>query len=261
MLSAENITCGYRERLVLNELSIAIEQGELFMILGPNGSGKTTLLRVLANLLSPKFGVVTVNGDAINSLSSSLRARRIAVAPQTESRDRPLTVEEAVALGRAPHRGWLLPLTREDHAEINDALKRTGLMKLRSRPITEISGGEWRRMVLARTLAQRASILLLDEPTAGLDLKYQFEVLDIAAELAHSRRLTVVAAIHDINAAAIYADRLLMLNNQSIAAIGAPREVITAETIASVFGIQATVVNHPIYNTPLVAPVRQSEQQ
>jgi iron complex transport system ATP-binding protein len=182
-------------------------------------------------------------------------AQQVALMPQTERRDWPLTVAESVRLGRAPHRGWLLPYTVDDRRIVEAALERAGLCALRDRPITELSGGEWRRMVLARALAQQAQVLLLDEPTTGLDLKYQVEVLRLIRELAGAQNLIVILTLHDLNHASLYGDRLALLYERSLVALGPPANVLTADQISRVFGIPVTVTQHPVYGTPLVVPL------
>jgi iron complex transport system ATP-binding protein len=199
-------------------------------------------------------GKVLLEGQDLWEYRADQAAQRVALMPQNERRDWPLTVEESVGLGRAPHRGWLLPYTARDRQIVATALAATGLEELRQRPITELSGGEWRRMIFARALAQQAITLLLDEPTAGLDLKYQHEVLRLARRLAVERKLTVILALHDLNQAALYGDRLAVVAQHAIVSLGSPQEVMTSDMIAQVFGIRAAVVPHPIYGTPLVAP-------
>ena len=149
-LEARNLTCGYGQRKVLEELSLSTQAGEVLVLLGPNGAGKTTLLRALARFLRPMRGSVLLHGQDIWRFRADETAQRVALMPQTERRDWPLTVEESVRLGRAPHRGWLRPYTVEDRQIVESALTGTGLQELRQRPITELSGGEWRRMIFAR---------------------------------------------------------------------------------------------------------------
>jgi iron complex transport system ATP-binding protein len=253
-LEANELCCGYGDRRVLESLSLAAQSGEVLILIGPNGSGKTTLLRALARLLRPTHGMVLLHERDIWDQSANTIARRVALMPQSERRDWPLTVEESVWLGRTPHRGWLLPFPNAEQTIIEDALQNTGLWNLRDRSITELSGGEWRRMVLARALAQQAPVLLLDEPTAGLDLKYQVEVLRLIRLLAVQQDLTVVLTTHDLNLAALFGHRVALLSDCAVAACGPPEDVFTAELIGRSFGVPVTVMRHPIYNTPLVVP-------
>jgi iron complex transport system ATP-binding protein len=253
-LSANEITCGYGERIVLDRLSVEVRPGEVLALLGPNGAGKTTLIRALARLLKPKSGRVTLLERDIWSLSAGEAARQIALAPQSERRDWPLAVADAVRLGRAAHRGWLAPFNREDEAAVDRALAQTELGALRARPITELSGGEWRRVVLARALAQDAGVLLLDEPTGGLDLKFQIEILSLVKRLAREQGLVVVLTLHDLNTASLFADRLALLSNRTLVAVGDCHEVITGDLISRVYGIPVVVTKHPIHGAPLVSP-------
>ena len=176
------------------------------------------------------------------------------MAPQANGSSWPVTVEQAVALGRAPHRGWLLPFTAKDKAAIRRALEQTGLGNLRERLVTELSGGEKQRVVLARVLAQEPQVLLLDEPTSHLDLKYQSEILGLVQRLAHQQWLTVVISLHDLNLAALYADRLALLGAGQLLAVGPPAEVLTAERLTQVYEVPIVVTRHPLYSTPLVMP-------
>jgi iron complex transport system ATP-binding protein len=252
-IKANNLACGYGRELVLENLSLSAQPGEVLALLGPNGSGKTTLLRALARLLKPSDGSVLLDGKDVWQRHHADVARSLALTPQNERRDWPLTVEQSVRLGRTPHRGWLLPFTAEDRKIVDLAIASASLSDLRDRPITELSGGEWRRMILARALAQQAKALLLDEPTAGLDLKYQVEMLGLTRDLAHNSNLLVIMTLHDLNHAATYADRIALINNKSIVAIGPPAEVLTEQQISDVYEVPVTVTTHPIYGTTLVS--------
>lgn len=254
-VQAKDITCGYDQRKVLESLSLSATAGEVLVLLGPNGAGKTTLLRALARFIRPIAGAVLVEDQDIWTLRADEAAQRVALMPQSERRDWPLTVEESIQLGRAPHRGWYNSFNAEDHEVVEAALASTGLVELRQRPITELSGGEWRRMIFARALAQQANVLLLDEPTAGLDLKYQHEVLRLVSGLAKSGNLTVVVTLHDLNHATLYGNRLAVVAEHTIVAVGAPIDVMTVDLIQRVFGVPVTIIPHPIYGTPMVVPL------
>ena len=257
-LQARDLTCGYADRTVLDDICLQFEPGKVVTLLGANGAGKTTLLRALSRRLRPQAGQVLLDQRDIGELGSQQLARQIALMPQNERRDWPLTVVDAVSLGRAPHRGWLLPLSQLDRQAVDRALESTGLAELRSRSITELSGGEWRRMVLARALAQEAKVLLLDEPTAGLDVRYQVEMLSTIRQMASDLQMVIVLTLHDLNHASLYADRLVLLNHCSIVAMGQPADVLRAELIEAAYGIPVMVIKHPIYDTPLVVPLSQS---
>ncbi|MEE8301671.1 MAG: ABC transporter ATP-binding protein [Candidatus Tectomicrobia bacterium] len=253
-LEAQGLTCSYDQHVVLRDLELSFHAGEILVLIGPNGAGKTTLLRALARLMRPQTGTVLLAGQDAWQLSPGTVARRLAMASQQENVHWPVTVEQAVALGRAPHRGWLLPYSRQDRHIIEQALSQTGLQALRHRLMTTLSGGEQRRVILARALAQQPQVLLLDEPTAHLDLKYQAEVLDLVQRLAHEEGLTIAIALHDLNQAALCAHRIALLADGSLVALGRPDDVLTPDRLAQAYGVEVVVVPHPIYGTPMVAP-------
>lgn len=253
-IQVESIHCGYALGEVLSDFSLSVQPGELVVLAGPNGSGKTTLLRVLGRLLKPRGGKVCFAGSDLWSYTAAAAARHIALAPQNERRDWPLSVVQAVRLGRSPHRGWFVPFTPEDESAVAAALTKAGLDHVRDRAITELSGGEWRRMILARALAQAAEVLLLDEPTTGLDLKYQVEMLHLVRQLAHEEGLAVVVTLHDLNQAALFAYRLALICQRRLLAVGRPDAVLTAANIETAYGVAVTIARHPVYGTPLVAP-------
>lgn len=254
-LVVDDLSLAYDERQVLHSLALTICPGQVLALIGPNGVGKTTLLRAMARLLRPTAGAVFVNGRDIWHLSTREAARRVGLVPQGGASDWPLTVEEVVSLGRAPHRGWFLPLSAADRAAIARALEQTGLAPLRDRPVTELSGGERQRVLIARALAQEPSILLLDEPTAHLDLRYQGEVLTLVRDLAHRQGLAVAVSLHDLNLAALYADRLALLAEGCLVASGTAAEVLRPDHLSRAYGVPVAVINHPLYGTPLVTPV------
>jgi len=254
-LRMENLVCGYGDRQVLDHLSLAVVPGEVLALIGPNGAGKTTVLRALARLLRPKYGHVLLQDRDVWSLSARDVARHMAVSPQNEHRDWPLTVAEAVMLGRTPHRGWLAPFDMNDRKVLQHALSRLALESFADRPITELSGGEWRRVVLARALAQEPRALLLDEPVSQLDLKYQLEVLLHLQHLAQIDQRTVIVTLHDLNQAAVCAKKLALLYQGRLIALGSPRDVLTPARLREVYGVDVVIAEHPIYDAPLVVPL------
>jgi iron complex transport system ATP-binding protein len=209
----------------------------------------------MARMMRPRQGSVMLQGHNVWNMSSRSVARRLALAPQMESGSWQLTVEQAVTLGRAPHRGWFLPLSAHDHAAVDRALQRTGLLEMRERSIAKLSGGEQRRVVLARALTQEPEVLLLDEPTAYLDLKYQAETLELVRELAHRDGMTVVITLHDLNQAALCADRLALLADGKLLGVGTPATILTPALLAEAYRVPITVSIHPLYHTPMVIPM------
>ncbi|WP_417392453.1 ABC transporter ATP-binding protein [Gimesia sp.] len=254
-IELENVTCGYTRQDVLKQVSLIIKPGTVLVLLGPNGSGKTTLLRALFQLVEIRKGSVLIEGESLSQMSRKQVAQKLALAPQLESPQWPMTVEETVQLGRSAHRGWVQPFGVEDTSQVQAALQQTGLTELRQRKITEISGGEWRRTLIARALVQQTNVLCLDEPTTGLDLKYQVEILSLIRNLAHERNLTVILTIHDLNLASSFADQIVLLNKGEIAAIGTGAEVLTEARLTEVYQTPVKVLPHPEYQTPLIVPV------
>ncbi len=253
-LTADEIAAGYPDRPVLADVSMAVRGGEFTALIGPNGAGKTTLLRTLGRQLRPVSGNVALDGVAVWDRGPGWTARRVALALNKGSRDRPLTVAEVVSLGRAPHRGWVLPFRAEDRRAIQTALARVGLADFADRRVTELSDGEAQRVGLARALAQEPAVLLVDEPTSHLDLRFQGEVLDQLRELSRDG-LAVVAALHDLNLAAMWADRVVLLAAGRVVASGTPAEVLTAAALSAAYGTPLAVSRHPEFGTPLVTPI------
>lgn len=260
-LAVEDLACGYARRDVLSKVTLAVEAGTVLALLGPNGSGKTTLLRTLARLLRPHAGTVHLDGEPLWERGRRWAHRRVAIASQDDAGGSTLTVEEVVRLGRATHRGWWRPMTADDLAVIDRALVRTDLNRLRPRPIVELSAGEWQRVLLARALAQEPTVLLLDEPTAHLDLNYQVEVLDLVVDLARDGGLAVVLSLHDVNQAAVWADRIALLAEGGLLAVGTPVDVLTPEHLGRAYRCPVAVERHPVFGTPMVIPRRRSRSE
>ncbi|WP_329620546.1 ABC transporter ATP-binding protein [Streptomyces sp. NBC_01255] len=222
---------------VLDGVSLAPRPGTVTGLLGPNGSGKSTLLRLLAGVLAPDSGVVTLDGDPLDGLGRRTVARRLAAVEQQADTQVDLTVLDAVRLGRVPHRRAWTPASASDEAAVRSALARTGLADKAHRSWRTLSGGERQRVQIARALAQEPRELLLDEPTNHLDIQHQLDLLTLVAGL----RLTAVVALHDLNLAAMYCDRLVVLAEGRVVARGTPDEVLTEELIAEVYRVRATV--------------------
>lgn len=254
LLALCNITCAYNNLPVVSEISLEARPGEVLALIGPNGVGKSTLLRTMARLMRPAEGSVVLVDRDLWQTSARDTARQLAFAPQTGGETWAATVEQVVALGRAPHRGWLLPLTEHDRQVTRQAIAMVGLEPMRERIATELSGGEQQRVVLARVLAQEPSVLLLDEPTSNLDIKYQTDILSLVRRLAHQKGIAVVASLHDLNLAAIYADRVALLSEGGLSAVGTPAQVFTSERLSRVYGVPILVMKHPLRDTPFILP-------
>lgn len=231
---------GRRAVELLHGIDLDVHRGELLAIIGPNGSGKSTLLKALAGLL-PARGAAGVRGTVRTPEGRTPRARDIALMPQHPELPAGMSVVEYVLLGRTPHLGALGRESQGDYAIVADVLRRLDLEAYAERPVSRLSGGEAQRVVLGRALAQEAPVLLLDEPTSSLDLGIQDGVLGLVDELRRRDGLTVVVAIHDLTAAARYADRLLMLNGGHVAALGTPAEVLRDDLLADIYGADLRV--------------------
>ncbi|MEZ3161391.1 heme ABC transporter ATP-binding protein [Microbacterium sp. BWT-B31] len=240
-------------RPVLADVSIAFRAGELHALVGPNGAGKSTLFGVLAGDITPDAGTVTLDGAPLRGIRPRDLARQRAVLLQQNAVSFPFTVEQVVRMGRAP---WArTPLEDDDDAAVAAALEVTDIVALAHRGLPSLSGGERARAALARVLAQRTDVLLLDEPTAALDLRHQEDVLRIARGRAREGA-AVALVVHDLNAALGYADRVTLLDGGRVVASGAPVEVLTADAVAAVYRQPVDVFPHPGSGVPLVAPRR-----
>ena len=261
-LAAAGIVCSYPgkagDHTVLEDFSLVAEPGTVTALLGSNGAGKSTALRALARLLRPRAGTVTLDGRDVWQLPQRTFVRHVAFVPQTEAVAWPMTVEHAVLLGRVPHRGWLLPYTAEDREALSTALRQVDLEALRDRSLDSLSGGERRRALLARALAQDAEVLLLDEPGAHLDLRHQVELFDLLARLARERGAAVVLSLHDLNLASLFADRAVLLSEGRILAQGLCQEVLTPDLLRRTFGIPVETVPHPRHGISMIFPVPES---
>jgi len=254
---ARGIRAGYREREVLRGVDLVARAGELVALVGPNGAGKSTLLRVLAGLLRPSSGTVTIDGVDVAALDRRAIAREVAVVPQVFETLFPFTVREIAALGRTSRLGPLGTLGSDDARAVARALDDIGATDLADRRIDRVSGGERQRAVLAMALAQEAGVLLLDEPTAHLDPAHQRATLDRVATLARRRGLAVIAVLHDLNLAAAFASRVVLLADGAVVREGAPASVITPELVSTVFGPGLRVVAHD--GRPFVIPEPPTE--
>jgi len=254
LLETRALTCRYGEREALRRVDLVAEAGSLTAILGPNGAGKSTLLRALAGLI-PFEGEVLLDGAPLSSLERRQVARAIAVVAQDPPADAPFTVLELVLMGRAPHLRRFALESPQDLAIAEQAMRDADVLELAARPIDALSGGERRRAFLARALAQQPRALLLDEPTAFLDLGHQAKVLEHAAALARGG-LCVLAVLHDPNLAVAFADRAALMKDGALVACGPAREVLRADSLEALYGTRLTTARGPDGEGPFFASVK-----
>ena len=247
------LTAAYGRTRVLDSVRLTLEPGGWLAVIGPNGSGKSTLLRSILGF-HPHQGQVRIDGVPTTGMRRRDRARSLAYAPQTPVLPDGVTTREYVALGRTPHRPLLAAPRGVDRSVVADVMERLELDRLAERPLATLSGGEQQRAVLARALAQQPRVLLLDEPTAALDLGHAQQVLDLVDRLRRQDGLTVLSTLHDLTLAGQYADRLALLSGGRVAAEGPPADVLTPAALSTHYGARAEVVAGP--NGPTVMPVR-----
>lgn len=255
-LAAHDVTVRVGDRLLNDAVSLSADRGEFVGLIGPNGSGKTTLLKTMYRALVPTAGVVTLDADDIHRMRPRDVARRLAVVPQESSLEFDYSVWEMAMLGRIPHKTRFSGDNRHDIDVVSGALERVGALGLAGQDFQRLSGGEKQRVLVARALAQEAEYLILDEPTNHLDVRYQFEILDLLRELD----VGVLAALHDLNLAARYCDRLYMLDNGRICAAGSPTEVLNPAIIRSAFAVDIETTRAPLSGLAQVFFVRQATE-
>jgi iron complex transport system ATP-binding protein len=254
MLKVQNLSVNYGARVVLKNINLELEKGKTLALLGPNGSGKSTLLRAISGILPVAQGSVRLDDQLIGALSPVERARWIAVVPQNAVLPPAFSAWETVLFGRTPYINFLGQISATDEAIARRALEKVDALALADRQMGELSGGEQQRVLLARALAQSTPILLLDEPTTHLDLQHQMGLLELVRKLAHDDELTVVIALHDLNLASRYADRIALLVEGQIHAIGTAKQVLRADVIADAYRWPVQVIDHPFLDTPLILP-------
>ncbi|MGY1809989.1 ABC transporter ATP-binding protein [Blastococcus sp. SYSU D00669] len=254
-LAAEDLTLGYGERTVIEDLDLVVPTGEITAIVGANACGKSTLLRSMSRLLAPRTGQVLLDGRSVHRMPAKELARTLGLLPQSPIAPEGITVADLVGRGRNPHQGIFTRWRQEDDAAVAAALEATQTTALADRAVDELSGGQRQRVWIAMALAQQTDLLLLDEPTTFLDVAHQIEVLDLLTDLNRTRGTTIVMVLHDLNLAARYADHLVALADGRIHAAGTPAEVLTEQTVRAVFGLDSRVVVDPTSGKPLMLPI------
>jgi iron complex transport system ATP-binding protein len=257
MIEVHSVSFRYHEDWVLQDVSFRAERGEFVGVIGPNGSGKTTLLKILYRLLSPQKGEILFELVPMKKMDRADIAKRIAVVAQETHLLFPFNVLETVLMGRSPHLGHLMFESEKDLEIAKKAMEWTKVLPFSERSMDELSGGERKRVFIARALAQEPEVILLDEPTANLDIHHQMDFLELILTLNRERGLTIVMASHDMNIASEFCDRLILLRGGGIYKAGTPEEVITKENIENVYGCEVWVDQNPFSGMPRISLLKK----
>ena len=244
-IKAENINITLEKNNILKDINIEVDNKEVVGIIGPNGSGKSTLLKCIYRVLNPSKGVIKLDNININNISVKESSKKLAVLSQHNNYNFDFTVKDIVLMGRSPHKRFMERDNKEDYDIVNEALKMVEILELKDRSFQSLSGGEQQRVILARALAQQPKCLILDEPTNHLDIKYQLQVMRIVKKLD----IEVIAAIHDLNIAAMYCDKIYVVKDGEVIKYGTPKEVLTEKLIKEVYEVDAEVIlnNERVY--------------
>ena len=251
-LKIKDVEFGYSNMPVLQNVNIELAESEILGVVGPNGAGKSTLLRCIDRILIPQKGCIMLDGRDIREISRMELARKIGYVPQDGSQIFPATVFDTVLMGRRPHLGWRS--SERDTEKVLETLKMLNIEDLAMRDVNELSGGQQQKVFIARALTQEPELLLLDEPTSNLDIRHQLEVMEIVKRVVRERGISAIMAIHDLNLASRYADRIIMMNGGRVYAEGEPSSVLNAENIRHVYGVEAELSSHD--GRPYIVPVR-----
>ncbi len=256
ILKADRIGFRYTDtEWILREITLEVQQGDFVGVIGPNGSGKTTLLKVIDGILGPQEGTISLDGISVRKMKRNALARIVAVVPQETAMVFPFSAHEVVLMGRTPHlKQWDFE-GESDLRIVRKAMEMTDTAALMNRSMNALSGGERQRVLIARALAQEPRIILLDEPTAFLDIRHQLEFFDLIKAFNREQRLSVIAVTHDVNLAALYCDRIVLLQKGRIHSVGRPEDVVTKENIRGVYGIDVAVDCNPITGLPQITPL------
>ncbi|MFZ0390797.1 MAG: heme ABC transporter ATP-binding protein [Calditrichia bacterium] len=258
MIHVENLGFSYNGAPVLQALNFSVSAGEFVGVIGPNGAGKSTLLKILDGILKPLYGKVLIERKPLRKFSRRDLARWIGFVPQSLSTAYDFSAWEVVLMGRFPHQKRFGPDSREDHQLAAQAMQATDCLHLRERGFATLSGGEKQRVILASALAQEPKILLLDEPTTALDLKHQIHFYSILKNLKATRKMTILSVTHDVNLAAQFCQRLIVLKDGRITADGTVQQVLKKEILESIYETAVEVVPHPVSGLPVILPGNRS---
>ncbi|MFF2483886.1 ABC transporter ATP-binding protein [Paenibacillus sp. NPDC058071] len=253
-LTTSNLDIAYDDRLIVQNLNVAIPQGKITALVGSNGSGKSTILKTMARLMNPAKGSVLLDGKSIHKQSTKEVAKQLAILPQNPTAPDGLTVSELVAYGRFPYQKGFGSMSKEDRQIVQWAIDATGMAEFAERPVDQLSGGQRQRAWIAMALAQETDILFLDEPTTFLDMAHQLEVLQLLQKLNELNNRTIVMVVHDLNHATRYAHHMIAIKKGTVVGEGSPVEVTTPEIIREVFNIEADIVPDPRTGVPLCLP-------
>ncbi len=253
MIRTDRLGAGYGAEDVIRDICLDAAEGEFIGIIGPNGSGKTTLIKAMSRVLAARTGAVTIEGRLLEEYDPKELARTLGVVPQETSVGFSYTVKDIVMMGRFPHHTRFSRESTEDYLVVEEAMVVTGIAHLADRPVTDISGGERQRVIIARALAQQPRFLLLDEATAHLDINHQVEILSIIRGLGAG--VTKIGVFHDLNLASAYCDRIILMAGGEVRALGTPEAVLTRENLREHYGIDALIQTHPVTGRPMVLPL------
>ncbi len=254
-VEVQNIKFFYNDRATIDDVSFTVDEGEYFIIIGPNGSGKTTMVKLIAGLARPGSGSIEISGRPIHDMSGKALARNVAIVPQYPPTDISFTVAELVLMGRSPHLGLLGLEQTKDFATAGQAMAFTKVDHLAHRKLDQLSAGERQRVLIARAICQQARIIVLDEPTASLDLAHQIHIMDLMEKLRRDQGITVIMVSHDLNLAALYGDRLLLMDQGKMASLGTPHQVLKYKTLEEAYGCVLLLDENPLKKVPRVTQV------
>jgi len=261
LLEVSDVNFYYGAKRALENIAFTVEEGEFFGVIGPNGSGKTTLLRCISGIFKPQSGVVRFNGPNLQSLGKREIAKNIAMVPQSSAINFAFTALEIVMMGRNPHVSRFRMEGQRDYKIAENAMKLTNTEHLASRLINTLSGGEQQRVIIARALAQEPKLMLLDEPTVHLDISHQLGIMELIKKLNKNNGITIIAVFHDLNLAAQYCDRLMLMDDGKVTSIGSTSQVLTPENIRKTYHVNVLVKEHPLTSSLYVIPFSSTVQK